>query len=132
MIEIIPQNIQFLLNSLSKSQLVGISFELTGVRLEFTSGIQGSDVIIQLFQVVHFMLSKDPDEQETFYVGRIDLTPLEKGGKEILSALLYPFKERDGTVVSYPSHPLFHLHIEGGVCIEAVCGSYQVFQEIKT
>jgi hypothetical protein len=100
-------------------------------RLEFTYGSQEYDVVIQLFQIVHFVLSKDPDDNDPFYVGRIDLTVIENGGKEILSSLLYPFRDRTGSVASYPSRSLFHLHIEGGVCIEAVCGSYQVFQEIK-
>jgi len=133
MTEPISPNIQSLLKYLRKSQLIGISFEPTKLwaRLEFTAGPQGYDVIIQLFQIVHFVLSKDTDDDECFYVGSIDLTFIEDGGKEILSSLLYPFRDRDGSVASYPSRSLFYLRIEGGVCIEAVCGSYQVFQQIK-
>ena len=122
-----------MLDYLRRSQLIGISLEPTelSARLEFTYGSQEYDVVIQLFEIIHFVLSKDPDDNAPLYVGRIDLTVIENGGKEILSSLLYPFREQDGSVTSYPSRSLFHLHIEGGVCIEAVCGSYQVFQEIK-
>ena len=122
-----------MLNYLRRSQLIGISLEPNelSARLEFTFGSQEYDVVIQLFQIVHFVLSKDPDDNAPFYVGRVNLTLLENGGKEILFSLLYPFREQDGRGTSYPSRSLFHLQIEGGVCIEAVCGSYQVFQEIK-
>lgn len=133
MTENISPNIQALLKYLRKSQLVGISFEPTklSMRLEFTVGSQGDDIVIQLFQIIHLVLSKDPDDNKIFYVGEINLIPIENGGKEILSFLLYPFRERDGSVASYPSQSLFHLHIEGGICIEVICGSYQVFQELK-
>lgn len=131
--KIISPNIQSLLKYLRKSQLIGISFEpiKLSAHLEFTVGSEGYDVIIQLFQIVHFMLSKYPYDNENFYSGEIDWTSIKDGGKEVLSSLLYPFKEQDGSLASYPSRSLFHLHIEGGVCIEAVCESYQVFQEIK-
>jgi hypothetical protein len=135
----ISPNTQSLLKSLRKSQLVGLSVDPNHlwVRLEFTYGTFGGEadtVVIQLTQLVHFTLSKDPDDDDDdwcFFVGEINLTPIEDGGKEILSSLGYRFRERDGTVASYPSRSLFHFHIEGGVCIEAVCGSYQVSQEIK-
>lgn len=133
MTEVIPSNIQSLLAYLKKSQLIEISFDPTKlyVRFEFTVGPQGENIIIQLFQLAHFVLSKELDDEPNFFVGAIDLIPLQDGGKEILSSLLYAFREKDGSVASYPSRPLFYFQIEGGVCIEAVCGSYQIFKEIK-
>lgn len=133
MTETISENVQSLLKYLKRSQLVGISVEPSNlsITLEFTHGTQGCNVIIKVFQVVHFIISKDPDDNDVFYVGNINLITIEDGGKEILSSLLYPFTEQDGGVGIYPSRCLFHLHIEGGICIEVVCGSYQIFQEIE-
>ena len=122
------------LKDLRKSQLVGLSFDPTHlwVRLEFTFGGEGDNVVIQLTQRIHFVLSKDPDDDDwCFFVCEINLTPIEDGGKEILSSLGYRFRERDGTVASCSSRSLFHFHLEGGVCIEAVCGSYQVSQQTQ-
>jgi hypothetical protein len=135
----ISPNTKSILKSLRKSQLVGFSVDPNHlwVRLEFTYGTFGGEadtVVIQLTQLIHFILSKNPDDDDDdwcFFVCEIKLTPVEDGGKEILSSLGHRLREADGTVASYSSHSLFHFYLEGGVCIEAVCGSYQVSQEIQ-
>jgi hypothetical protein len=133
MTEVIPPNIKSLLAGLRKSQLMDILLDPTKlyVRLTFTVGIQGLNTVIQLFQVAHFVLSKEPDDEGSFFVGAIDLIPLKDGGKEVLSSLQYAFREEDGSAASYPSCSLFYFRVQGGICIDVVCKSYQIFQEIK-
>ena len=91
----IAPKIESLLQNLDKSQLVGIDLDPTnlGVRLEFTFGPEERDIIVQLFQLVHFIISKEPDDNDgCFFVGQVALNPLRDGGKKILSSLLYPLQ----------------------------------------
>lgn len=130
----IAPKIESLLQNLDKSQLVGIDLDSNnlGVRLEFTFGPEKRDIIVQLFQLVHFIISKEPDDNDgCFFVGEVALNPLKDGGKKILSSLLYPLQEKNGNVASYPAKQMFHFHLEGGVCIEAVCGAYEIFQQVE-
>ncbi|GAB4289580.1 MAG: hypothetical protein Fur0025_24110 [Oscillatoriaceae cyanobacterium] len=121
--------IESLLTNLRKSQLTGISFdpESLALTLEFTLGDEVKVIKMQFFQLIHLVISKEIDENDgCFFVGDVSLTPVADGGKEILSSLLYRFRERDGTVATYPQQSLFHFHLEGGVCIEAVCGEWEL------
>jgi len=101
------------------------------IRFNFSFGSDPTvrDMVIKLSEVVHFLLSKDSDDNEGCYtVYETTLTELEDGGKEVLSSLSYPIKSTDGNVFCYPSKTLFHFHLEGDLCVEVVCGKYEVFQ----
>jgi hypothetical protein len=131
MTETITSETQALLNRLRNFQLVEISFEPTAfsAHLTFTFGPNVKDIAIQLFEITHFVLSKDPDDNEGCYlINEVTLTKVSDGGLEILSSLNYPFKNRDGSVFFYPSKSLFYLNLEGDICLSVVCGKYQIFQ----
>ncbi|NEP44943.1 MAG: hypothetical protein F6K35_39270 [Okeania sp. SIO2H7] len=98
----VAQKIQSVLQNFNKSQLVGIDFDSTnlGVRLEFTFAPEGGDIIVQLLQLVHFTISKEPDNNDgCFCVGEVTLNPLKDGGEKILRSLLYPLKEKNGNIL---------------------------------
>ncbi|NJM62956.1 MAG: hypothetical protein HC849_26645 [Oscillatoriales cyanobacterium RU_3_3] len=50
---------------------------------------------------------------------------------QILSALSYPFQDRAGSIET-GSSSLFYFRLEGDICIEVVCGSYKIFQELES
>ncbi|MUL36524.1 hypothetical protein [Gloeocapsopsis dulcis] len=122
MTTLITPKTQALLDSLKSSQLVQVSFEPTKlwVSLEFTFGPEGKNVVVELQQLVHFVLSKeDPDDDGCFFVGEVTMTTVENSATEILSSLSYLFRIQNKNV--QPEQSLLHFHLEGAVCIEAIC-----------
>jgi hypothetical protein len=136
MTRIITPETQALLDRLRDFQLVEISFKPTewSIHLTFTFGPNVKDIVVNLFEIAHFILSKNPDDNDGCYmVGEVTLTSITDGGLRVLSSLNYPFKNRDGSIFSYPSKQLFYWHLEGDVCLEVICGKYELFQiENKT
>lgn len=127
----IPTTIVSLLNYLRNSQLTEISISPidSSIKLIFTFDSLTKNFVVQLFELVHISFSKDIEDNEGCYVVyEIKLNEINGGGKDILSLLNYPIKDRHGNVFSYPSKALFHFHLEGDMCIEAVCGKYQVYE----
>lgn len=51
-------------------------------------------------------------------MGEVTLTEVNDGGLGILPSLNYPFKNIDGTVLSYPSKSLYYLNLEGYICLQ--------------
>ena len=133
--EIISPNIKSLIQSLRKSQLVGVSLEpmYYSLTLEFTHGTEGYNTLIRFFNVLHFIFSKSPEDkdEDIFFIPELDLVPIQDSGKEIFSSLNYPFTKGNDEPVYYPSESLYPFKTIGAACIEVVCGSYQVFQEVK-
>jgi hypothetical protein len=123
-----------LLEYLQNSQLVNVflqSQELW-VRLDFSTGSNEANVSVEFLNVLHFTISKTIDDEEGSYlVGNVKLERIEDGGLEVLSNLKYPFKDRTGQRLSFPSRDLFHFYLEGDVCIHVVCTTYKVLKEIK-
>ncbi|MDV3000150.1 MAG: hypothetical protein N5P05_001756 [Chroococcopsis gigantea SAG 12.99] len=98
-------------------------------RLTFRFNPDSQDIIVELLDIVHIILSKDPDDNDGCYpVGEVTLTNLKDGGKEVLESVNYPFKNRQGDVFSYPAKELFHFYLEGCIRLQVVCGRYRIFQ----
>lgn len=122
-----------LLKSLRDFQLVNIFFDPTewSINLTFTFGSDPSisDIVVKLSEIVHFVWSKNLDDNDGCYlVYEVILTEINDGGVEVLSSLSYPIKRADGNVFSYPSKKLFHFYIEGDIILEIVCGTYQILK----
>ncbi len=128
----IPKNITIFLENLKSADLVGISLlpDYLGLRLDFTFGPEFGDAVIELYSVVHLVLSQPintDDKDCCFWVGEVELRKLEGGlGSQMLSALSYSFKNNDGTIqVNVPS--LIYFRLQGDIYIEAVCSKYKLF-----
>jgi hypothetical protein len=120
-----------LADKLKGSSLINCTIDSSNFsfHLEFSFGHGKTDVIVKLYQVVHSLISKDPDDQDScFFIGDLFINSLNDGGLELLSDLKYGFRDPNGEVSSYPSRSLWHLHIEGGICIDLVFCAYEVFQ----
>jgi hypothetical protein len=126
-------NLESLADKLKKSSLMSCTIDSSNFSftLEFSLGGGETDIIIKLYQIIHSSISKDPDEQEScFFVGDFSVTPLSDGGHDVLSYLKHSFRDPNGEVSSYPSRPLWHLHVEGGICLDFVFGAYEIFQAV--
>ena len=122
-----------LLNTLRDFQLSEILISpvdwSTKLIFTFGSNPEIKDVSVQLSKIVHMTFSKDPDDNEGCYTTyEVKLNPIHDGGNDILSLLNYPIRSRDGNVFSYPSKMLFHFHLEGDICIEAVCEECKAYE----
>jgi hypothetical protein len=120
-----------ILGGFGDAQLAGISFdhEEFWVRLIFRMGSSVKDVYLDLLDLAYFNFSKDPDDNEGCYlIGEVHLKAIENNRQELFSLLRFPFRDLDGEVSTYPSKPLFHFHLEGDVCVEALCGKYLIHE----
>lgn len=132
----IIQNLTTFLEDLKSADLIGISLipPNLGLRLEFTFGPEAGDVAIELYRIVHLVLSQPlnaDNEGLCFWVGEVEIKKIESGINEVLSALSYQFQNQHGTIDAAESS-LFHFRLEGDIYLEAVCGEYKLFQQIKS
>ncbi|NEO56617.1 MAG: hypothetical protein F6K54_28205 [Okeania sp. SIO3B5] len=124
-------NLTTFLEDLKSADLVGISMipKNIGLRLDFTYGPEVGDVAIELYQIVHLVLSQPLNYEETgycFWVGEVKLQQLSETASEVLSSLSYPF-----TNSQHLTTPLIQFYLEGDICLEAICQSYKIFQEFR-
>ena len=76
-------------------------------------------------------MSKSPEDEDGSHpVGDVSLTPLEDGGREVLSSLNYKICDRDGGVFTYSSASMFHFHLDGWIVLDVVCGEYHVYKQL--
>jgi hypothetical protein len=134
----ITQNLTTFLEDLKSADLVGISLlpKNLGLRLDFTFGPEFSNVAVELYRLVHLVLSQPintDDEDCCFWVGEVELRKLEEGlGSQVLFALSYSFKNTDGTVQADSASSLIYFRLQGDIYIEVVCGNYKIFQEVQS
>jgi hypothetical protein len=129
----IAQNLTSFLEDLKSADLVGISLlpQNLGLRLDFTFGPEASDVKIELYQIIHLVLSQalnTNNEDFCFWVGEVELRNLQEDGSQILSRLSYPFHNSNGNIEADSS--LIYFRLEGDIFLEVICGSYKIFQEM--
>ncbi len=126
----------FCIEDLKSADLAGITLipQPLTLRLDFTFGTGIYDTSIEFYQLVHQVISQpvNSDSQEScFWVGNAELRQLTEDKTQILSALSYPFQNQAG-LVETGSSSLFYFRLEGDICIEVVCGSYKIFQELES
>jgi hypothetical protein len=123
------------LEDLKSADLIGISLipSNLGLRLEFTFGPESGDVAIELYRIVHLVLSQPlnaDNEGFCFWVGEVELKKIEANITVFLSTLSYQFPNPTETIDSVESS-LFHFRLEGDIYLEAVCREYKIFQKSK-
>ncbi len=128
----ITPNLTTFLEDLKSADLVGITFlpRTLGLRLDFTFGPEANDVAIELYKIVHLVLSQpiNPDDEDyCFWVGEVEVKKLVNDGTQLLSDLSYQFTKQNGMIDSDLASR-FYFHLEGDICIEVVCSHYQIFQ----
>jgi hypothetical protein len=126
----ITQNLTTFLEDLKSADLIGISLipSNLGLRLEFTFGPESGDVAIELYRIVHLVLSQPlnaDNEGFCFWVGEVDLKKIESGINEALSALSYQFQNE---TIDPAESSLIRFRLEGDIYIEAVSREYKIFQ----
>ncbi|MFB2979750.1 hypothetical protein [Microseira sp. BLCC-F43] len=126
----ITQNLTTFLEDLKSADLIGISLipSNLGLRLEFTFGPESGDVAIELYRIVHLVLSQPlnaDNEGFCFWVGEVDLKKIESGINEALSALSYQFQNE---TLEASESSLIRFRLEGDIYIEAVSREYKIFQ----
>ena len=129
----ISEKHQKILNNLKSSSLAEIYMDPTtlSLRLNFTYGPDGKDISIVFFHIAHMTISKILDDEDgVFNISEISINGIKDGGSDLLKKLGYMFQDGNG-VLTYPEEKLFHLYIEGDVCMEVICGNYKILQEIK-
>lgn len=118
-----------LMASLKYASVTSLQLSKSAVQVDFA--MDGADTaILRLSEVVHMVLSQTLADEGAYLVGELSITPVNDGGKEILSALQYRFSNQNGEVFSYPAVEMFHFHLEGDVCLEVVCGSCQLYHAL--
>lgn len=119
-----------LIQELDGSELrsVYLDPEKLSLTLRFTFGPMADDIILELSKTAHLAISKHPEDEEGLgVIMEASLKPLPDGGAAVLTELNYPlFQSLGGPVLTYPSIPLFHFHMEGDVCADVVCSDYKV------
>ena len=132
----ITQNLKTFLEDLKSADLVGICLlpQNLGLRLDFTFGPEASDVSLELYHILHIVLSQplDADEEEfCFWVGEVELRKLTSADADkILSDLSYQFRHKNGTVAT-ASDSLNYFRLTGDILIELVCKNYKILEEVK-
>ena len=122
-----------LLKELESCDLDVISIDPAGqwLRFEFISGLSQMGLVLKLFNPIFIKISRTLDDDGLFYVGEVSISPLGDGGKEQLTSLGFGFKDESGSVITNPLREMVHCHIEGGICVDVICESYQIYKEIK-
>lgn len=126
----------FYLEDLKSADLTGISLipQPLTLRLDFTFGAEMYDTSLEFYYLVHQVISQpvnsDPEEF-CFWVGNVELREIGVEQSQILSSLSYPFQDQAGTVQT-SSSSLFYFRLDGDICIQVVCGSYKIFQQLES
>ena len=97
----------------------------SGIRLKFSyGGAKASISELILYNAVQLSISRTPDtEESSYYVGEIALKKLSDGGQVLLRKFGHSFLEQNGEIAKYQDIPLYHIHIEGEICIDVVCSN---------
>ena len=131
----ITQNLTSFLSDLKSADLVGLSLlsQNSGLRLEFTFGPEFGEVAVELYRLVHLVLSQPinaDDEDCCFWVAEVELRKINYGSlNQILSALSYSFPHPAETKAD--SETMIYFRLQGDIYIEVVCHHYQIFQDLS-
>ena len=131
---IIPAEHESALASLRNSRLVELRFEPIRNQLALTFRAEDDSVVrLVLRDVIQFNYSNStyepmPERPEDFYVGEVTLVRVTDGGQRILTFLHHQFVHSDNysQVQYYPGVPLFYVHIDGEVMLDAVGTKYDL------
>lgn len=130
----VTEKLKTFLEDLKSADLVGICLlpQNLGLRLDFTFGPEASDVSLELYHILHIVLSQpfDADEEFCFWVGEVELRKLESDAEQILSDLSYQFRNKNGTIAP-DSHSLIYFRLTGDILIEVVCNNYKILEEVN-
>ncbi len=118
-----------LFEDLQHAFVTQVQYNKSVIQIDFA--LEGADFAnIRLSEIVHLVYSQTLADEGAYFVGELSLTQVSDGGKEVLSTLHYRFFDQNKEVFSYPSEQLFHFHLEGDICLEVVCGAYELYKSV--
>lgn len=120
---------QSLIDGLGYAEVSTVSYNMPNLQLKFSFQPGVLSTVIELLQVIHLVVSQTQGDNGDFVVGEVSLTAVENGGKSVLSNLHYRFYDQDNAVLNFPDVCLYHFHLEGDICVEAVSESYRISQQ---
>lgn len=110
------------LQDLRSYQLADVSFDLAAGKARFIFiNAAGEQREVLLQNLLQFSLSRHPDEEGPFVVD-VDISETEAGGRTVLKKLGFGFTDRQGQPVTATDNRLYHVHLEGDIVLDAVCG----------
>jgi hypothetical protein len=120
-------NHKYLIDKISHCQISQVVLEPTQLwlRLEFIDPIDLKEIVLELDKMAYFSLSKTSDDEDGAYVILEAKLSSVNDSLGLLSKLNYGF-------ISSPQinllESIYHLHIEGDICLDVVCESYKIFE----
>ncbi|HEY6805044.1 MAG TPA: hypothetical protein VI306_15825 [Pyrinomonadaceae bacterium] len=123
---------QELLKYMESSSVGAIFIDPSGqwLSIDFTSNIGHTGIILKLFNLSLLKVSRSLDDEGLYVVGEVSLTPFHDGGGRLLNSLGYGFKNERGETISYSDRTFWHFHLEGDICIDAVCENYEILKTV--
>lgn len=102
--------------------------DLRRAKLTFVSTVDGEpDIAIELPEPLFVKISRTPDDDAPYLVGDIRITALDPDEENrLLTTLNYSFRQDDTNVVPSFGKQLFHLSMEGSICLDIVCQDYSI------
>jgi len=122
-------NHKYLIDKIPYCQISQFIMESTKLwlRLEFIDPTDLKEIVLELYKIAYFSLSKTlNDEDGTYVVLEAKLSSINNS-LELLSKLNYGFINDPQLVLK----KTYHLHIEGDICLDVVCESYKIFEKSK-
>lgn len=107
------------LNRLELSSIAFSASENEDVRLMFTGGPNEADVLLELYGATYFMVLKEPADVGPYFVGEVSVTEFDP-------LTTFPGK------TSFAELPVWKLHLEGGITIQAYFSALSLLVEFPT
>ncbi len=112
-----------------KSQITGMLFNATddSMQIELLRTPEEPTFIISISGIAHVAFSRTlSDGEPPWFVVNMTLNHLSDHGAELLSKLKYCFTMISRSVPK----SVYHLHMEGDICLDVVAANITVFQSI--
>lgn len=120
------------INELNSSEILSINIDPIKflIKIHFFLPIDGKAITIELKDIALIRIAKDiKDDDGNYFVAKINFQSITAdGGYDIFSKIGYPYFDMDGNVLTYPNRSLYYLSIEGDLCLDIVCGSFEIYQ----
>ena len=90
------------------------------------------NIIVELTNVIHFQASRGLDDDIfTNFLAEVKLVEITDRGQELFEDIKYPFLNSENQRITYPDKTLYHLNIEGELCIQAICAGYVLYEQVN-
>jgi hypothetical protein len=120
---------------LDLSHLFELSYDIfkATLLLKFFIGPDTPNIIVELTNVIHFQASRGIDDDVfTNFLAEVRLVEVTDGGKELFEEIKYPFLNFENQRITYPDRTLYHLNVEGELCLQAISAGYTLYEQTSS